>query len=100
MNKILEDSQFKLFDNPIDFEEFEAIGYYPYSVAKLPDLVAIPRRTFSHILNYMWLNHDIDIPNKSVVVFKDKVNFGTENFCIYFKDAYCKIGRLDQIIKN
>lgn len=94
LEKILKDPSFKLFENTIDFGEFEAVGYFSYSVAKLPDLVAVPRCI------YTFIEENIKIlPNKSVVVFKDKVNFGTENFCIYFKDAYCKIGKLDQIIK-
>jgi len=99
MNKILEDPQFKLFLNPINFLDFEAIGYYPYGVTRLPDLVAVPKSLLNDILYILKLN-DIDVENKSVVVFKDKVNFGTENFCIYFKDAYCKIGKLEEIIKN
>lgn len=86
---------FVLLDQPIQFRGFKAIGYFPYEKAQLDiSCVPVPRNLFEEL--EFELKSIMD--NKIVVVFEDKTNFGTEDFAIQFKDAYCKMGALDNIV--
>lgn len=85
-------------EEPIEFKGFRAIGYFPYEVASLSynECAAVPRNVFAEIENVLARTRYMD--NKVVFVFEDLVNFGTDDFAIQFKDAYCKMGRLEHII--
>lgn len=89
---------FVVLEEPIEFKGFKAIGYFPYEKAQLnyQECAAVPRNVFSEIENVLARTRYMD--NKVVFVFEDTVNFGTENFAIQFKDAYCKMGKLGHII--
>lgn len=85
---------------PIKFDGFEAIGYFPYCAASIrvqvmSDNTCPPRSLFSEIENKLRVNHIQD--NKFVVIFEDSTNFATEDFAIYFKDLYCKVGNWDSV---
>lgn len=98
LNSIKELNSFIRFEEPIGFNGFKAIGYFPYEVAQLDyqECVAVPRNVFSEI--EIRLSRTRYMDNKVVIVFEDLTNFDTTDFAIQFKDSYCKIGRLDQIV--
>lgn len=83
---------------PIDFGEFEAIGWFHYEVATLDPkhCVPVPRALFNHVETVLQRKGVMD--NKVVVIFRDKMNFGTDDFAIQFKDCYCKMGRWSDVI--
>ena len=85
-------------EEPIEFKGFRAVGYFPYEVAQLnyQECAAVPRNVFSEIETVLGRTKYMD--NKVVFVFQDTVNFGTNDFAIQFKDAYCKMGRLNHIM--
>lgn len=89
---------FVLLEEPIEFKGFKAIGYFPYEKAQLDyqQCVAAPRNVFSEIETVLSRTGYMD--NKVVFVFEDFTSFNTDDFAIQFKDAYCKMGRLEQII--
>lgn len=89
---------FVVLEEPIEFKGFKAIGYFPYEKAQLnyQECVAVPRNVFSEIENVLARTRYMD--NKVVFVFQDFTSFSTDDFAIQFKDAYCKMGRLDHII--
>jgi hypothetical protein len=89
---------FILFEEPILFKGFQAIGCFPYEKAQLNynECAAVPRSVFSEIETILSRTRYMD--NKIVVVFEDDTNFGTDDFAIQFKDAHCKMGKLSQII--
>lgn len=86
-------------DVPINFGQFEAIGWFPYERAQISNFREVatpPRELFLFIEDALNRNGISD--NKYVVIFRDKVNFGTDDFAIQFKDCYCKIGSLDSVV--
>lgn len=76
------------FTQPVEFEEFSAIGYYPYKTAFISGSVQLPRTLFSHIEKKLPRTD-----NKWVVVFKAE----NSSFAIFFKDNYCKLDKLSEI---
>lgn len=86
------------FAIPVNFDnKFEAIGYFPYERATInyfhvTDNVCPPRTLFKHIEDKLPIKD-----NKFVVIFRDLVNFGTDDFAIAFKDCYCKMGSWKQV---
>lgn len=96
LSEIKEMNYFITLEEPIVFERFKAIGYFPYETAKLngDGCVAVPRSVFSEIENTLRIFMD----NKIVVVFEDTERWGTENFAIQFFDSFCKMGALNQIV--
>lgn len=90
-------SDFITLKEPIQFKGFKAIGYFPYEKAQLDyeECAAVPRSVFTEIEAV--LARTIYMDNKVVFVFEDTVHFGSDDFCIQFKDAYCKMGKLHQI---
>ena len=78
------------FKDIISFGEFEAIGYFPYETARIQG-VKVPRTVYQEIDNTTVKD------NKVVVVFKDKVHFGTDNFAIFFHDLGAIIGEWEDI---
>jgi len=89
---------FVTLEEPIEFKGFRAIGYFPYETAQLKynECAAVPRNVFSEIENVLSRTRYMD--NKVVFVFEDTTNFATDDFAIQFKDAYCKMGRLEHIM--
>jgi hypothetical protein len=98
LSTIMQKKSFIKFEEPILFLGFNAIGYFPYEVAqmKYKECVAVPRSVFSEIEKLLSRTHYMD--NKIVVVFEDTTRFGSQNFAIQFKDGFCKMGSLDQIM--
>jgi hypothetical protein len=90
-------SDFITLKEPIQFKGFKAIGYFPYEKAQLDynECAAVPRSVFTEV--EVVLSRTIYMDNKTVFVFEDETNFGTEDFCIQFKDSYCKVGKLDHV---
>lgn len=94
LNKIKSHKDFIVLDRPIVFSGYEAIGYFPYEKAAVFNgAAAVPRSVFAGVEEGLGSFMD----NKIVVVFRDLVRFGTSDFAIQFKDAFCRIGSLDQI---
>jgi hypothetical protein len=85
-------------EEPIEFKGFRAIGYFPYEKAQLnyEACAAVPRNVFSEIETVLARTRYMD--NKVVFVFEDTTCFNTDDFAIQFKDAYCKMGRLEHIM--
>lgn len=80
---------------PIEFKGFTAVGYFPYEKAQLHhDCVCTSRNLYDELERAL---HPI-MDNKIVVVFEDNTRFNTNDFAVQFKDAYCKVGRLDQVM--
>jgi hypothetical protein len=57
----------------------------------------MPRRVLEYIEDTLKEKLNIQ-DNKYVLVCIDKVNFGTDDFCIFFKDLYVRVGKLDDIV--
>jgi len=97
INNIKSLEKFILLEQPIEFLGFKAIGYFPYETAQLnyQECVAVPRNVFSEIEKVLGRSKYMD--NKVVFVFEDTIHFGTSDFAIQFKDAYCKMGSLNNI---
>jgi len=85
-------------EEPVEFKGFKAVGYFPYEKAQLSntECVAVSRNVFSEIENVLARTRYMD--NKVVFVFEDTNRFGTDNFAIQFKDGFCKMGNLEQIM--
>ena len=98
LSDIMKMKDFIKFEEPILFNDFNAVGLFPYEKAQLNyiECVAVPRNLYESIEDVLRKNSNFD--NKVVVVFEDHTNFGTDNFAIQFKDSYCKIGMLNQIM--
>ena len=98
INDIKKLKDFILLEEPIEFKGYRAIGYFPYEKAQLEykTCAAVPRNVFSEIETVLSRNRYMD--NKVVFVFEDTTNFATDDFAIQFKDAYCKMGRLEHIM--
>ncbi len=80
---------------PINFDGYEVIGYFPYSLASIKaDVPKVPRKLFEELENK--LRGIID--NKVVVIFRDTVNFGTDDFAIQFHDLGCRVGKLEDVV--
>ena len=78
---------------PIRGEGFSIIGYFPYSTASCYT-VCIPRKTVSRI--EALLPHNVR-DNKIVLICRDEVNFGTNNFALYLKDLFASFGRWEDV---
>lgn len=98
IHQIKQLADFVVLEEPIEFKGYKAIGYFPYEKAQLnyQECAAVPRNLFSETETILSRSRYMD--NKVVFVFEDTVNFGTDDFAIQFKDAYCKVGKLNQII--
>lgn len=98
LSTIMQKKTFIKFEEPINFSGFNAIGYFPYETAQMKygECVRVPRSVFSEIEKLLSKSGYRD--NKMVVVFEDTTDMGTQNFAIHFKDGFCKMGSLDQII--
>lgn len=81
----------------IDFKGFKCIGYFPYEKAQLVnDCVSVSRNIFSEVELVLSRTNYMD--NKTVFIFQDTTNWETKDFAIQFKDSFCKMGRINQII--
>jgi hypothetical protein len=80
----------------IKFNEFEVIGYFPYSTATIRSNVKVPRSVYSSIEKELMLKRILD--NKIVIICRDLVDFGTDDFAIQFHDSGCRIGGLEDVI--
>lgn len=82
------------FDEEIVFNGFTAVGYIPYEGAHIfkPKEVSPPRKLLAHIENQLTVSD-----NKWVVFFIDHTIFGTDDFAVYFKDAFLQIGAWDEV---
>jgi len=83
---------------PMDFnEEFDVVGYFPYEKAMIRgrEIVKAPRKLYADIENKLAKMGIND--NKIVVIFKDTVNFGTDDFALNLKDCWAKVGKLESV---
>lgn len=80
------------FEEPLVFDRYKAVGYFPYEKAQLDiSCVRVPFTLFDHI--YLKLPF---YDNKFVVIFECTDNYN-EHFAIQFKDGYCKVGKHKQV---
>ncbi len=89
---ITESQGFIKFDTVYQFEGFDVIGYFPYEVATIKESLNLPRSTFVYIEDIINLN-----TNKYILICRDKVKINTDDFCIYFKDVHCSVGKWDDV---
>lgn len=88
---------FVTLEEPIEFKGFKCIGYFPYEKAQIiHDCVPVPRNVFMEIEVILGRTRYMD--NKTVFIFQDTTRFGTQNFAIQFKDSFCKMGSIKQVI--
>lgn len=83
------------FNEPKEFKDYRAIGYFPYERASISvnlDDVRPPRSLFAELEAALDIND-----NKYVVIFQDKQNFDTTSFAIFFKDCKAKIGQWEDV---
>ncbi len=82
------------FPEPIAFDRFEAIGYFPYEMAQVSnDVVCVSRTVFTRLIADVGIND-----NKYVIVFRDNERWGTQDFALQVKDSFCKLGSWKQVI--
>jgi hypothetical protein len=92
---------YRKLDNPIVFNGFEIVGWFPYETASVSsdnidsEIVRVPRGVYSHIEEKCNQNHISG--NKIVIICRDTVRFGTNDFAIFFKDMYAKISNLENV---
>lgn len=98
---ILKHKDFVLYEKPVQFDGFEAIGYFPYERARVRcpiDGVRPPRSLFEDIEACIQFHPDGRIDNKCVVLFRDLTNFGTSHqFAIFFHDLIAVLGTWDDV---
>ena len=88
-------------ETPIQINEenrkgFEIVGYFPYSIATIRNKHSkVPRRLFKEIEDACHKARFMD--NKVVIVCRDLVDFGTDDFAIQFHDLGCRLGSLEDI---
>lgn len=72
---------------------FDIIGMFPYNTASIiNDSPSLPRQIIEHIEPLI-----PQMDNKVVIVCRDNINFGTDNFCLWIKDFFVKVGKYNQI---
>lgn len=93
INTILEDKKFIKLPSPIVIDKsFEIIGYYPYETKRIQ--TKSPRIS-RDVLNTQIINWCPD--NKIVVICKDLVRFGTNNFAMFIHDFSVTFGNFNEI---
>jgi hypothetical protein len=86
---------YRAINEPVSFDGFELIGYFPYATAGIYDTVRVPRTFFKEMEKAI---RDCDIiGNKIVLIFKDNTNFGTQNFALYLKDSFGSLGKWEDV---
>lgn len=87
-----------LLDKPIKFgDAYEVVGFFPYSVASIRHSgPKVPRALFAELENVLSKARVMD--NKVVIICRDLVNFGTDDFAIQFHDLGCRVGALKEVI--
>jgi len=87
--------EFIQLDEPIKFDGYEAVGFFPYSTASIsPKVPKVPRKLFQELEESLRKIMD----NKIVVIFRDLENFGTDDFAIQFHDCGCRVGKLEDVV--
>lgn len=103
MNSILQSKLFLEYKEPVVFDGYEAIGYFPYETARLvtsfESYCPVPRSIFAHIEEAIRISPSAFMGNKVVIVFRDTTNFGTSDFVISFHDLSCRVGKWDHVVK-
>ena len=97
LEEIISHKSFKRYINPIKidvYNSFQIIGVFPYTKARINNVVPIPISIVYNIINYL---PSSDQDNKYVIVCQVTKNYGARNFAIYVCDSWCKIGKLNQI---
>jgi hypothetical protein len=74
---------------------FDIVGYFPYHTASVRT-TPVPRDLLKHIEELL-CDNKYPTDNKVVYVCKDKVNFGTSSFALFFHDMRVQIGSIEQI---
>ena len=83
-------------EEPIKFDGYEAVGFFPYSIASIsPKVPKVPRKLFQKLEDSLGKIMD----NKIVVIFRDLENFGTDDFAIQFHDCGCRVGKLEDVVR-
>ena len=100
--EITNDPDFILLEEPIRVgKDCVILGGFPYEKASLYGPVKLPRNAAMYIaasLANLPSSHPL-LGNKVVIVCRDLVNFGTEDFAVFLKDAFCTFGRWEDIKK-
>jgi len=84
------------FDEPIKFSDFEIVGFFPYSIASVRSKLKVPRGVYSAIEKELSMRRVLD--NKIVIICRDLVDFGTDDFAIQFHDSGCRVGSLEDVV--
>lgn len=99
--ELLNHPDFILLSKPLNVQnQFEIIGGFPYSKACLYGSVKLPygvaRIVKGALYDYLRSTHPLR-DNKVVIVCRDLVEFGTEDFALFIKDAFCSFGKWEEI---
>lgn len=85
---------YKQLTDPIKFDGFEVVGFFPYSLASISNKVPkVPRKLFKELEEKLRQIMD----NKIVIICRDLENFGTDDFAIQFHDLGCRVGKLEDV---
>ena len=78
---------------PVVFDGFKCIGYFPYTTAAIyGKVVRMPRSVMQHLLP------DLPSDNKIVYIFEDTTSFGTQDFALFFYDLMVVCGTWDAVV--
>lgn len=97
MNKFDNCLDYRHLERPIEMDGFNIIGFFPYETASVHPGPSVrrnkmPRSVARHIEDAL-----MPSDNKIVVICKDTVNFGTNNFAVFLHDSGCVFGGLDEV---
>lgn len=86
--------QYHQLVEPIKFDGYEVVGFFPYSTASISNkMPKVPRKLFQELETELRGIMD----NKIVIICRDLERFGTDNFAIQFHDSGCRIGKLEDV---
>lgn len=96
---ISEFDKFKYFNKlevPIRINnDFEVVGFFGYSLASVRSDLKMPRGAFAELEAKLRTERILD--NKIVIICRDLVDFGTDDFAIQFHDSGCRVGKLSDV---
>lgn len=79
--------------------KIKLLGWFSYSSAQIKnDNVKLPREVYKVIEDEIREKAEYILDNKIVLVFRDLVNFGTDDFALQLKDCFGKVGNWEDVI--
>lgn len=85
---------FHALPEPVVTRDFTILGIFPYETASVINECRMPRDVANTVYNLLPRNFQ---DNKIVIVCRDNVDFGTDDFAVYCKDYGCAFGSWNQV---